>query len=101
MPTTSKKRDHLSSDSNRSKSLELLHRELIASLFMEIDGKRAANVLQKYHNKHLRLKAEDSTLLKRFVELNDCQYIRLMRALFYFSGMRMRFLPMKAIYTLR
>ena len=41
-----------------------------------------------------------ATTLKSFVGLNDCQYIRFMQALFYFSGMKM-LSSMNAIYTLR
>lgn len=71
------------------------HDELIATLFFEIDPARAATALKKYHNKHLRMNAEHSSTLKSFVGLNDKQYIRLMRALYYFSGMRMFCLAMQ------
>ena len=76
------------------------HDELVASLFLEIDKTRAASVLRRYHNKHLRMCAENSSTLRNFVGLNDRQYIRLMRALFYFAGMRI-LAPISHVYLLR
>ena len=74
--------------------------ELIATLFHELDEERAFKVLKKYHNKNLRMDTKDSASLKSFVGLNDAQYVRLMRSLYYFAGLRI-LAPMKAIYRLR
>ena len=64
------------------------HSELVAALFLEIDKGRAGVVLQRYHNKYLRMNPRDSASFKNFVGMNDNQYIRFMRGLFYFVGMR-------------
>ena len=64
------------------------HDELIAALFLEIDKNRAVKVMQAYHNKHLRMRTEDSSAFKTFVGLNAAEYIRLSRVPFYYAGMQ-------------
>ena len=79
---------------------ESFHSELVAALFLEIDREKACEVLKMFHNKFLRLDDRDSASLKNFVGLNDAQYVRLMRSLYYFAGMRI-FAPMNTLYQLR
>ena len=44
--------------------------------------------LRAYHNKRLRLNAEDSALLKSFARLSDNAYIKWSQGLFYFTRLR-------------
>ena len=74
--------------------------ELIAALFLDIDEERASKVMQKYHNRHMRMNSHDSASLKSFVGLNDSQYVRFMRSTFYFAGLRI-LAPIREIYLLR
>ena len=62
--------------------------KLIASLFLKIDKVQAVEVLKQFHNKHLRLDVENLASLKSFVNLNDTQYVKLIRLLFCFDGIR-------------
>ena len=75
------------------------YKPVIAAFSLEINVESAVDVLAKYHNKNLRLNANDSCALKNFVGLNDAQYVRLMRSLFYFVGMCVCS-PLRAIYRL-
>ena len=74
--------------------------ELIAKMFVDIDDEEIIrNTLGEYHNKRLRLNAEESASLKGFVELSDNADIKLSRGLFYFTGFRI-LAPIKAVRRL-
>ena len=63
--------------------------ELIAKMFVDIDDEEIIRkTLGEYHNKRLRLNAEESASLKGFVELSDNADIKLSRGLFYLAGLK-------------
>ena len=74
--------------------------ELIAELFLDIEEERACATLAKFHNTHRRLSPKDSSSFKGFVRLNDSEYVRLSRGLFYWTGLRL-LAPINEIYLLR
>ena len=74
--------------------------DIIAALFLDIDKERAAKILRTYHDEHMRMNSNESASLNAFVGMNDSQYVRLMRSLSYFSGMK-RMCPINEIYLLR
>ena len=75
--------------------------ELIAKMFVDIEDEEIVRkTLRAYHNKRLRLNAEDSASLKSFVGISDNAYIKLIRGLFYFTGLR-TLAPVKAVRCLR
>ena len=60
--------------------------ELISKLFFEIDPSTAKRAILKHQTNCLRLGAHDSFVLKEFAGMSDNSYIKINRALFYFTG---------------
>ena len=70
-------------------------------MFVDIEDEEIVRkTLRAYHNKRLRLNAEDSASLKSFAGISDNAYIKLSRGLFYFTGLR-TLAPVKAVRCLR
>ena len=74
--------------------------ELVAELFAGLPSERAAPAVKKYCNEHLRLDATDSARLKGFSGLNDTQYVKFSRVLFYLTGLRL-LAPIKDVRSQR
>ena len=74
--------------------------KVIAKLFLEIDEETVRKTLRKYANNQLRLNAQDSASLKSFAVLSDNSYIKLIRGLFYFTGLQL-LAPIKDVRGLR
>jgi hypothetical protein len=74
--------------------------DVVAALVDDMNKDKAKHIIRKYQNKCLRLNPQDSVSLKAFVGMNNNQYVRLMRSLFYFAGMRI-LAPIKGMRVLR
>jgi hypothetical protein len=79
---------------------EVCQAELSGQLLSSLDKDMAAPHVRKYYNQHLRSSPKDAASLKSFANMNDTQYVKLSRGLFYFTGLRL-LPPMKKLRGLR
>jgi hypothetical protein len=80
--------------------LEAVHADLILAIFLDVDKEGATKSMKRCQNSCLRLSLEDSASLKSYTGLNNKQYVRLNRMLFYLTGIRL-LAPIKTIQSLK
>ena len=79
---------------------EAFHADLISKMFLDVDKAEATKAIKQSQKTCLRLGPNDSASLKSFVGLNNKQYVRLNRMLFYLTGLWL-LAPIKSVRRLK
>ena len=76
------------------------HADLISTMFLDVDKVEATKAIKQSQKMCLRLGPHDSASLKSYGGLNNKQYVRLNRMLFYLSGLWL-LAPIKSVRRLK